>query len=63
MNILHALHWKGTARSAIDLQQFAPSTISSSQAYAIDPSGEIIGTALSTTTNTWHAVMWVPAVR
>lgn len=62
-NVLHALLWKGSARSAIDLQQFAPSTISSSQAYAVDPSGDIIGSALSTTTNTWHAVMWIPTAR
>ena len=59
-NALHALLWKGTARSAVDLQQFAPSTVSGSQAYAIDPSGDIIGAAFNTTTNTWNAVMWVP---
>ena len=62
-NVLHALLWKGNARSVVDLQQLAPTTISSSQAYAIDPSGDILGAALSTTTNTWHAVMWVPTVR
>ena len=59
-NALHALLWKGSARSAVDLEQFVPPTISSSQAYAIDPKGDIIGAAFSTTTNTWHAVMWVP---
>lgn len=62
-NALHALLWKGSARSVIDLQQFAPATISSSQAYAIDPSGDIIGAAVSTSTNTWNAVMWVPTAQ
>ena len=57
---LHALLWKGSAKSAVDLQQYLPNTFSSSEAYAITPAGDIIGSAYSTTTLTWHAVIWVP---
>jgi hypothetical protein len=58
--VLHALLWKGSASSAVDLQQYLPGTFTSSEAYAIDMTGTILGSAFSTTTNTEHAVMWVP---
>jgi hypothetical protein len=59
-NVLNALVWKGTVKSAVDLQQFLPNSFSYSEAYAIDPAGDIIGSAYSTTTASWHAVVWVP---
>lgn len=58
--VLHALLWKGSAKSAVDLQQSLPSTYSSSEAYAIDTAGDILGSALLTSTGTWHAVVWKP---
>ncbi|HEY6326815.1 MAG TPA: hypothetical protein VIW73_09935 [Candidatus Cybelea sp.] len=57
--VLHALLWNGSAKTAVDLQQYLPNTFSSSEAYAIDTAGHILGSAL-TTTGTWHAVVWVP---
>jgi hypothetical protein len=57
---LHALLWKGSAQSAVDLEQYLPNTYTSSEAYAIDSAGDILGSAYSTTTATWHAVVWVP---
>ena len=57
---LHALLWKGSANAAVDLQQYLPSTFTSSEAYAIDPAGDILGSAYSTSTATWHAVLWHP---
>jgi hypothetical protein len=57
---LHALLWKGSAKSAVDLQQYLPTTFTSSEAYAVDPAGNILGSAYSTSTATWHAVIWVP---
>jgi hypothetical protein len=57
---LHALLWKGSANSAVDLQQYLPSTFTISEAYAIDSAGDILGSAYSTSTATWHAVVWVP---
>ncbi|MBV9647305.1 MAG: hypothetical protein JO043_07575 [Candidatus Eremiobacteraeota bacterium] len=59
-NTPHALLWKGSASSAIDLQQILPSTFTRSEAYAIDTAGAILGSAYSTTTAAWHAVVWVP---
>ncbi|MEO6835839.1 MAG: hypothetical protein ABI231_08035 [Candidatus Tumulicola sp.] len=59
-NALHALLWKGSAKTAVDLQQYLPNTFTSSEAYAIDTSGAILGSAYSTSTVTWHAVVWVP---
>lgn len=59
-NALHALAWNGNARSAVDLQQYLPTTFTSSEAYAIDKNGAILGSAYSTSTATWHAVLWVP---
>jgi hypothetical protein len=59
---LHALLWKGRANTSTDLQQYLPNTFASSQAYAIDSAGDILGSAYSTTTATWHAVQWHPAV-
>ncbi len=59
--VLHALLWRGSAKSAVDLQQYLPaSTFTSSQAYAIDTGGDILGSAYSTSTHSWHAVIWVP---
>ncbi|HYL27289.1 MAG TPA: hypothetical protein VEW74_05600, partial [Candidatus Nitrosotalea sp.] len=57
---LHALVWNGTAASAVDLQQFLASSFTSSEAYAIDSAGDILGSAYSTTTVSWHAVVWHP---
>ena len=59
-NALHALLWKGSAKSIVDLQQYLPNTFSSSEAYAIDSAGAILGSAYSTSTASWHAVMWTP---
>jgi hypothetical protein len=59
-NALHALLWKGSAKTAVDLQQYLPTTFTISEAYAIDTAGAILGSAYSTTTATWHAVVWVP---
>ncbi len=59
-NALHALLWNGSAKTAVDLQQYLPNTFTSSQAYAIDTAGAILGSAYSTSTATWHAVVWVP---
>ncbi len=56
---LHALLWTGSAKTAVDLQQYLPNTFSSSEAYAIDTAGDIVGSAL-TSTGTWHAVVWIP---
>jgi hypothetical protein len=58
-NALHALLWKSSANTAVDLQQYLPSsTFTSSQAYAIDTAGAILGSAYSTSTASWHAVVW-----
>jgi hypothetical protein len=57
---MHALRWKGSAKSAVDLQQYLPNTFTNSEAYAIDGAGAILGSAYSTSTATWHAVIWVP---
>ncbi len=60
-NALHALLWKGSAKTAVDLQQYLPNTFTSSEAYAIDSAGVILGSAYSTTGHVaWHAVMWTP---
>ena len=58
---LHALLWSGSANTAIDLQQYLPNTFNSSEAYAIDATGAILGSATSTNPAAWHAVMWVPS--
>ena len=59
-NVMHALLWKGSAKTAVDLQQYLPNTFTSSEAYAIDKSGDILGSAYSTSPAAWHAVMWIP---
>ncbi len=59
-NALHALLWNGSANTAVDLQQYLPNTFTSSEAYAIDTAGDILGSAYSTSTRSWHAVVWVP---
>jgi hypothetical protein len=59
-NALHALLWKGKAKTAVDLQLYLPGTFTSSEAYAIDTAGSILGSAYSTSTATWHAVLWHP---
>ena len=58
-NVLHALLWKGSAKSAVDLQQYLPNTFTNSEAYAMTSPSSILGSAYSTTTGSWHAVMWV----
>ena len=62
-NALHALLWKGTAASVVDLHQFAPASYSNSEAFGMDPAGDIVGAAYSTTAHTWHAVLWIPTLR
>jgi hypothetical protein len=57
---LHALLWQGSAQSAVDLHQYLPGTFTSSEAYAIDANGDILGSAYSTSTASWHAVLWYP---
>ena len=59
-NVLHALLWSGSAKSVVDLQQYLPGTFTSSEAYAIDTAGDILGSAYSTSTASWHAVLWQP---
>lgn len=58
--VLHALLWTGSANTAVDLQQYLPNTFTSSEAYAINKVGAILGSAYSTSTVSWHAVVWVP---
>jgi hypothetical protein len=57
---LHALVWTGKASTAVDLQQYLPAAFTSSEAYAMDKSGNILGSAYSTSTASWHAVQWIP---
>lgn len=57
---LHALLWSGSATTALDLQQYLPASFTSSEAYAIDAGGDILGSAYSTSTVSWHAVIWHP---
>ena len=59
-NTQHAILWNGSASSAVDLQQYLPNTFAYSEAYAIDAKGAIVGSAYSTSTATWHAVVWTP---
>lgn len=58
--VLHALLWKGSAKKVVDLHQYLPGTFSNSEAYAIDSAGDILGSAYSTSTSSWHAVLWRP---
>lgn len=57
---LHALLWEGSAKTAVDLHQYLPAAFTSSEAYAIDASGDVLGSAYSTSTTSWHAVLWHP---
>ena len=57
---MHALLWTGKASTAVGLQQYLPNTFTSSEAYAIDKAGTILGSAYSTTTGSFHAVEWIP---
>ncbi len=59
-NALHALLWAGSAKSAVDLHQYLPVGFTSSEAFAIDAAGDILGSAYSTSTASWHAVLWRP---
>lgn len=59
--VLHAIAWSGTAKSAVDLHQFAGGGYLQSEAWAIDPLGDLIGAAESASDFKWHAVMWMPA--
>ena len=58
--LLHALLWQGSAKTVVDLHQYLPGTFTSSQAYAIDAAGDILGSAYSTSSASWHAVLWRP---
>lgn len=55
----HALLWRGTAESQIDLQGLAPADIVSSRADSIDAAGNVWGTAQDAS-GTYYAVEWVP---
>jgi len=55
----HALVWRGTANSCIDLHAFLPRGYISSKAVAIAPDGSIVGVAIDSK-NVEHAVLWVP---
>ncbi len=57
---LHALLWRGSAKTVVDLHQYLPANFTSSEAYAIDAAGDILGSAFSTSTASWHAVLWHP---
>jgi len=57
---LHALLWNGNAKTAVDLQQYLPGAFTSSEAYAIDKAGDVLGSAFSSTTGSWHVVQWIP---
>lgn len=57
---LHALLWQGSAQTAVDLHQYLAATFTSSEAYAIDAAGDILGSAYSTSAVSWHAVIWHP---
>jgi hypothetical protein len=49
----HALLWNGTAQSVVDLHTFLPAGAVNSQAFGIDASGNVIGSADG------HAILWV----
>ncbi len=53
----HALLWTGTASSAVDLHECLPSEFISSQAWAIDNHGNIVGTAHPSSGSS-HAILW-----
>lgn len=53
----HAFVWTGTATSAVDLQQFLPSTYTLSSASTIDATGDVFGTAQDAAGN-WYVVEW-----
>lgn len=55
---IHARLWKGTAESAVDLQELLPSEFTNSTAYSIDAAGNIYGLA-ATMDGTAHAVEWL----
>ena len=69
-NSMHAAMWRGTAGSIVDLNQFLPSKYNAySEALAVDPSGDIIGTAAGSPSGYpgvaffVHAILWRPQVR
>jgi hypothetical protein len=57
-NNRHALLWSGSAASYVDLHKFLPAEYASSEAFSIDPSGNIVGTT-KTSDGLSRAVMWV----
>ena len=57
--VRRALLWSGTAASAVDLQNFLSSDYTSSQAQGIDANGNIVGSALNSSTGQWDAILWV----
>ena len=56
----HALVWSGTTASMIDLNNFIPTGYTDSEAYGVDEAGNIVGLAGDITTQTWHAMLWIP---
>lgn len=57
--IQHALLWKGTANGCLDLHQFLPSWLTTSAAFGIDESGNIVGSAGDGVHA--YAILWRPA--
>lgn len=55
----HALVWKGSAGSCIDLHAFLPATFVSSKAIAITAGGTIFGIA-EDKSGRMHTVLWIP---
>lgn len=53
-----ALLWNGTADSVVNLHMFLPAGFDSSEAYGIDASGNVIGTAWASGYGS-HAILWV----
>ena len=54
----HALLWRSTAASVVDLNAFLPSGDTTAVAEGIDKSGDISGWALTPTGE--HAILWQP---
>lgn len=60
-NRQHALLWSGSATNFVDLNNFLPSSFRSSEAFAIDANGNVVGGAFDSN-GLVHAVLWIPVV-
>jgi hypothetical protein len=56
----HALLWRGSAASMVDLHAFLPPEYKESHAYGIDPNGDVVGDAWPIGSDGPHAILWVP---